>query len=136
MAHRVVWELTFGPIPDGLVVCHRCDNRPCVRPDHLFLGTQADNIDDAIAKRRQARGGTHGRRKLDAGQVAEMRELYATGRYTLAELGERYAVTGSTISVNVRGLHWQDADGPSTERWVHWAEHNRRSRDAGGRFSK
>lgn len=52
-AHRVSWELANGPIPDGLWVLHHCDNRPCVRPDHLFLGTVLDNNRDAIAKGRR-----------------------------------------------------------------------------------
>lgn len=55
-AHRVAWELTNGPIPDGLVACHRCDNRKCVRPGHIFLGTPSDNTQDRIRKGRSAKG--------------------------------------------------------------------------------
>lgn len=51
-ANRVSWQLHYGKVPDGLHVCHRCDNPPCVRPDHLFLGTRKDNLQDAKAKGR------------------------------------------------------------------------------------
>jgi len=60
-AHRVMWAIVNGPIPDGLQVLHHCDNPPCVRPDHLFLGTQLDNMRDMIAKGRKVtvRGDAH-----------------------------------------------------------------------------
>ena len=58
-AHRIAWELTYGPIPAGKWVLHKCDNPPCVRPDHLFLGTVIDNVADMVAKGRQVRGDRH-----------------------------------------------------------------------------
>ena len=52
LAHRISWELSFGPIPAGMYVLHKCDNKKCVRPSHLFIGTQSDNINDCVAKGR------------------------------------------------------------------------------------
>ena len=62
IASRVAWELARGEIPQGMCVLHHCDNPPCVNPDHLFLGTKADNGADMVAKGRQARGDRHGSR--------------------------------------------------------------------------
>ncbi len=56
-AHRFAWHVSYGPVPDGLFVLHRCDNPPCVRPDHLFLGTAKDNMQDCLKKGRKIRKG-------------------------------------------------------------------------------
>ncbi len=74
-AHRLAWELVNGPIPDGIVICHRCDNPKCVNPQHLFAGTQADNVADRDAKGRnnQPKGIHSGRAKLTEEQVLAIR---------------------------------------------------------------
>lgn len=74
-SHRVAWILKHGEIGDGLCVLHRCDNPPCVNPDHLFLGTQSDNMVDMVGKGRQGRqyGSAHGMSKLTERDVVAIR---------------------------------------------------------------
>lgn len=73
-AHRASWRLYRGPIPDGLWVLHKCDTRACCNPDHLFLGTHADNTADMVAKGRSNRGTKHGLSKLNDNAVLAIRE--------------------------------------------------------------
>jgi len=110
-AHRVAYEATYGPIPAGLIVCHRCDNPPCVRPDHLFLGTDLDNAQDRVAKGRSTRGRSinagerNGHAKLTPTNVIAIKRAHATGQ-SKAALARRYAVSPRTIADAIRGATW------------------------------
>jgi len=107
LAHRAAWELAYGPIPDGIRVLHHCDNPSCVRPDHLFLGTQDDNIRDREEKGRggTARGERGGTAKLTEAQVLEIRRR-ADGGETQASLGTAFGVTQVNISHITRRRSW------------------------------
>ena len=104
-AHRIAWELSHGPIPDGLDVLHSCDNPPCVRPDHLFLGTQLDNIADREAKGRggAAHGEHHGRAKLTEAQVRQIRARATEPRGVLAA---EFHVGIDAIKRILSGRYW------------------------------
>jgi hypothetical protein len=103
-AHRVAWLLWFGPIPEGINVCHRCDNPGCVRPDHLFLGTQADNVQDCIMKKRHVP--PRPKTILTASQIKQIRMSYLAGLTQLA-LSHQYGVDRSTIGYIVRHKTWR-----------------------------
>ncbi|HEY3498039.1 MAG TPA: HNH endonuclease signature motif containing protein [Polyangiaceae bacterium] len=111
-AHRLSWLLANGTIPDGLVVCHSCDNPACVRPDHLFLGTKGDNTADMMRKRRHRlrvlRGEAHGGSRLTERLVAEIRARRESGRL-LRELAADYGMSTSQIWNVVSGTHWATA---------------------------
>jgi hypothetical protein len=102
LAHRVSWEMHFGAIPHGLLVLHRCDNPPCVRPDHLFLGTIADNSRDMVAKGREARPNA----RLTVADVQDIRARLARGDVGLA-ISREYGVENSLISQIRRRKIWR-----------------------------
>jgi len=101
--HRYSYELAYGPIPDGLCVCHHCDNSACINPEHLFLGTQKDNMQDAIRKGRMARGEAHGSSKLTE---ADVRAIQADTTSTPTKLGRKYGVSPSNICAIKIGATW------------------------------
>jgi len=96
-AHRLSWTVNRGPIPRGKCVLHRCDSRACVNPEHLFIGTKTDNAADRHAKNRDASGETHGRSKLTAPDVVNIRATLAKGEATQRALAIRYGVAKSLI---------------------------------------
>jgi len=106
-AHRLSYELFVGPLPDGYLACHACDNKGCVNPDHIWPGTNQDNIDDACLKGINARGSRSGRSKLTEAQVIEIRNLYAGGGHNQLELAAIYGVDGSVISEIVNRKIWR-----------------------------
>ena len=107
-AHRLAYERHFGPIPPGMCVCHRCDNRSCVNPEHLFLGTKKENTQDAVKKGRMPRGVKSCLAKLTEPEVAEIRKRYVPWVTTSVQLAKEYGVSRSTI---LRIIHNQRYNG-------------------------
>ena len=120
LAHRVAWMLTFGPIPPRQNVLHSCDNPPCCRPTHFFLGTQKDNMADAARKGRTATGDRNGSRlhsdhvargerqrsaKLTSDAVREIRRRAARGE-TQTSLGREFGINRYTIRSVVHRETW------------------------------
>jgi HNH endonuclease len=105
--HRVSLN-SVKKIPEGMLVCHTCDYRRCVNPEHLFLGTNQDNTIDSLLKGRHnhPKGETNGRAILTQANVREIRSLYAETYITQSELGERYGVDRTTIGNIIQGRTW------------------------------
>lgn len=99
--HRYSWEL-FRPIPSGMLICHKCDVRHCVKPTHLFAGTQKDNMDDMKRKGRDDKRAHKGEKqwghKLTDGKVRLIRAMFNTGRFNHATLGRLFHVDASQSS--------------------------------------
>lgn len=106
-AHRASWIMRFGVIPDGFHVCHHCDNRLCIRPDHLFLGTDMDNIRDAARKGRLAVGADYSRSTLTDSKVIQMRKEYESGKFSQSALGIKYGISRSAVEHIILRINWK-----------------------------
>ena len=104
-AHRVAWILSYGPIPPEKFVCHRCDNRKCVNPEHLFLGTCADNLADMAAKGRSTRGTKSASAKLTEQDVRDIRNYYQAGQ-SQRQIAAQFGVSSHAIYSILAGKTW------------------------------
>lgn len=106
-AHRVAYAFDHGgTLLTGLFICHRCDNRPCVRPEHLFAGTRAQNSADAVAKGRHCHGERRPAAKLTEVQVREIRAI-PPGTLSQSEIARRYSISRSVIENILLGKAWR-----------------------------
>ncbi len=120
LAHRIAWVIENGPIPEGMLVCHKCDNRECVEADHFFLGTNKENMEDAAKKGRVAsgdshysithpekmvRGEKHGNRKLTDISILEIRKRYSNGEKQ-EKLAKDFGIYQPQVSKIVKRKSW------------------------------
>lgn len=108
LAHRLAWRLTYGFIEEGFLVCHHCDNPPCLNLSHLFAGTQADNMLDMKTKsRRKGRGvgEANGRARLSTSDVIAIRGLCGSVRQI--DIAKRFGISQSMVSAIATGVNWR-----------------------------
>ncbi len=131
-AHRIAWMFTYGPIPEGKVIRHSCDNPPCCNPAHLLIGTQLDNIADRVARgrTRSAKGEANPGAKLTQSDVDFIREQYATERMNQTQLARKFGVALHTVWGIIRNTHWRSDAYTYVPRKNYVTQHRKVSRDA------
>jgi len=105
-AHRMSWAIHFGQIPRGMCVLHKCDNRACTRPDHLFIGTRIDNAKDRNLKGRQARGESHACCRLSGHEASQIRDLLKCG-WKHGDVAAEYGVSQCHVYNIERREKWK-----------------------------
>ena len=110
-AHRAAYEATYGKFDNSLFVLHRCDIPSCVNPDHLFLGTSADNHRDMTMKDRQPSGDRHGMATMTYEIAMKLRDEHIPRVNTYAKLAEKYGLTETAVGAAVRGENWNKPTG-------------------------
>lgn len=107
-AHRLAWEFSNGKVPSGMNVCHRCDNRACIEPTHLFVGTQSDNMRDCENKGRANHpvGERNNKAKLTSEEVLELRRRRAAGE-SMYRLGKVFGIARQSVRSIILGRHWR-----------------------------
>lgn len=124
LAHRLSWEFTYGFEPVGLVVCHKCDVRCCINPEHLFLGDSKDNASDKMKKGRHIQA--YGNTKLTIEKVREIRNLWLTGNYSHLRLAEMYGVKHSCIGRVINNDVWGGISLEPIDKEIWKSIHNKR----------
>ena len=116
VAHRVAWVFFHGEIPPELLVCHKCDVRACVNPEHLFLGTHTENARDREAKGRSMRGEESPSSRLSTEQVSRIKAVLAEDRMYVSEIAREYGVTPPTIAAIAKGKTWRHVQAAATPK--------------------
>ena len=105
-AHRLAYELAYGPIPDNQLVCHSCDVRLCIEPTHLFLGTHGDNSADMVRKGRSCAGDRHYAAKITMNQAEEIRTICSARTITQRAIAAHYGISRQAVGLIVNGKTW------------------------------